>query len=225
MSDADQKATAPEPAAEGANQEIPLTLCRPRDETYCTFIGGMEEARVHMRGLGTANSDFFFGLLHQVANVGSKGQLPDDRGIKFVLGLLKSRKPRDEIETMLLSQIGGFQLATMTALSRLAYAETRQEQDSAEHASNKLGRTFAALIETLQRYRSASEQNVYVGQHVSVNEGGQAIVANVSRRGRKAVPRRRRRASPALRDARETPMDILDEQQRTALPLQRRQKE
>jgi hypothetical protein len=222
--DPDQKATAPELAAEGPNQDLPLTFCRARGETHCTFMGGLEEARVHMRALGTGNDDFFFGLLHQVANVGSKGSLPDDRGIKFIFGLLKSLEPRDEIETMLLSQIGGFQIATMTALSRLAYAETPQEQDSAEHASNKLGRTFSALIETLQRYRSASERNVYVGQHVSVNEGGQAIVANVARRGRKAVPRRRRRAPPTLPDTRETPMDTLDERQRTALPLQRRQK-
>ena len=138
---------------------------------------------------------------------------------------MKASKPQDEIDAMLLSQIGGFQLATMRALNCLAHAETLQEQDSAERASNKLGRTFATLIEALQRYRSASEQNVYVGQHVSVNEGGQAIVANVARRGRGAAPNRRRRAPPALPDTRETPMDIVDERQRTPLPLQRRQKE
>jgi hypothetical protein len=216
MSDDEQKTTAPQLAAEGPNQDLPLTLGRWRDETHSTFMGDAEEARKHMRALGTGNADFFYGLLHRVANVGSKGTLPDDLGIKFVLGLLKSLKPRDEIETMLLSQIGGFQLATRTALSRLAYAETLQERDSAEHASNKLGRTFAALIETLQRYRSASEQTVYVGQHVSVNEGGQAIVANVARRGRRAAPTGRRRAPPALPDTRETSMDLRDERQRAA---------
>jgi hypothetical protein len=222
--DDDQKATAPELAAEGA-QDLPLTFCRAMDENYCTLIASAEEAQVHMRTVGTGNASVFFGILHQVANIGSKGRLPDELGIKFVLGLLKSLKPRDEIETMLLSQIGGFQLATMKALNRLAHAETLQELDSAERASNKLGRTFAALTDSLQRYRSASEQNVYVGQHVSVNEGGQAIVANVARRGRRAAPSGRRRAPPALPDTQETPMEIGDERQRTPLPLQRRQKE
>ncbi len=221
--DANHKAAASDRAAEGASQELPLTFCKGGEETHCTFFGSAEDAQVHMRTLGTGNADFFYGLLYQVANVGSKGQLPDERGIKFVLGLLKSGEPRDEIEAMLFSQIGGFQLATMRALNRLAHAETLQERDSAERALNKLARTFAVLIEALQRYRSASEQNVYVGQHESVNEGGQAIVPNVATRARGAALNRRRRA-PALTDARQAPMETMDERQRDQVALQRRQK-
>ncbi len=220
---ADHKATAPEHDSEPAGQDLPLAFCKGGDETNYTFVGSAEDVRVCMGSFGTANTDFFFGLLHQVANVGSKGRLPDERGIKFVLGFIKASKPRDEIDAMLLSQIGGFQLATMRALNRLAHAETLQEQDSAERASNKLGRTLAVFVDALQRYRLASKQNVYV-QNVSVNEGGQAIVANVAPHGRRVAPNKRRRVSPAPTDARQAPMEFIDEGQRAPKPLQRRQK-
>ena len=42
--------------------------------------------------------------------------------------------------------------------------------------------TFAAQVEALKRYRSRGDQTVRV-EHVTVNEGGQAIVGNVAHRG------------------------------------------
>jgi len=54
---------------------------------------------------------------------------------------------------------------------------------SAERAFNKLARTFAAQVEALKRYRTGGEQKVTV-EHVTVNEGGQAIVGNVRHGGR-----------------------------------------
>ena len=50
------------------------------------------------------------------------------------------------------------------------------QQDSASNAFNKLARTFAVELEALKRYRTGGEQRVTV-QHVTVNEGGQAIAA------------------------------------------------
>ena len=47
---------------------------------------------------------------------------------------------------------------------------------------NKLGRTFAAQVEALKKYRSSGEQNIKV-QHVTVNEGGQANVGNMQAGG------------------------------------------
>ena len=42
-------------------------------------------------------------------------------------------------------------------------------------------------MEGLKRYRTGGEQKVTV-QHVTVNEGGQAVVGNVSSQGRKGPP-------------------------------------
>ena len=41
---------------------------------------------------------------------------------------------------------------------------------------------FRGQVEALKKYRSAGEQTIKV-QHVTVNEGGQAIVGNVSQGG------------------------------------------
>ena len=44
--------------------------------------------------------------------------------------------------------------------------------------ANKLCRTYAALVEALNRHRGKGQQHVTV-EHVHVNQGGQAIVGNV----------------------------------------------
>ena len=67
----------------------------------------------------------------------------------------------------------------MTLARTLNHIENIPQQDSAERAFNKLARTFAAQMEALKRYRSAGQQTVRV-EHVTVTEGGRAIVGNVS---------------------------------------------
>ena len=70
----------------------------------------------------------------------------------------------------------------MAAARRLSHVETIAQQDSASTMLNKLARTFASQVEALKKYRSGGEQTIKV-QHVTVNEGGQAIVGNVSQGG------------------------------------------
>jgi hypothetical protein len=48
---------------------------------------------------------------------------------------------------------------------------------------NKLARTFPAQVEALKKYRASGDQTIKV-QHVTVNEGGQAIVGTVNHGGR-----------------------------------------
>jgi NAD-specific glutamate dehydrogenase len=79
---------------------------------------------------------------------------------------------------MLAAQMAAVHNATMTFARRLAHVDNIPQQDSAERAFNKLARTFASQVEALKRYRTGGEQTVRV-EHVTVNEGGQAIVGNV----------------------------------------------
>jgi hypothetical protein len=53
------------------------------------------------------------------------------------------------------------------------------EQDSDERAFNKLARTYTSQVQVLKLNRSSGEQTVTV-QNVSVSEGSQAIVGNVT---------------------------------------------
>jgi hypothetical protein len=90
----------------------------------------------------------------------------------------KGVEPKDQVEAMLAAQMAAVHNATMTFARRRAHVETIPQQESAERAFNKLARTFASQVEALRRYRTGGEQKVLV-KHVTVNEGGQAIVGNV----------------------------------------------
>jgi len=132
-----------------------------------------------METLGTCDIDFFRGLLGQLINVGTQGRKPDEDGINFILSMVKGVVPQGQTEAMLAAQMAAIHNATMTMARRLNHVDNIPQQDSAERALNKLARTFAAQVETLKRYRSSGEQKMTV-EHVTVNQGGQAIVGPVS---------------------------------------------
>ena len=147
---------------------------------------GVPQIHAHFRlmeALGTTDPDFLDGILPQLLNAGSRGGKSDERGLNFLLSVIKGVKPRDQVEALLAAQMAVVHAATMTLAFRLGRTETIPQQDSAERAFNKLARTFAAQVEALKRYRSRGDQTVRV-EHVTVNEGGQAIVGNVNHGGR-----------------------------------------
>src|SRR5918993_6727 len=94
--------------------------------------------------------------------------------MNFMLSVVKGIAPKDQVEAML-----AVHMASMTFARRLNHVESIAQQDSAERAFTKLTRTFTAQVEALKRYRTGGEQKVTV-EHVTVNEGGQAVVGNVS---------------------------------------------
>ena len=140
---------------------------------------------VLMDALGTQDTDFFDSLLIQLSNAGSQGRGVDEKGLNFMLSVVKGIEPKDQIEAMLAAQMAAVHVATMTFAGRLAQVETIPQQDSAERTFNKLARTFTTQVEALKRYRTGGQQTVRV-EHVTVNEGGQAIVGNVTHGGRGA---------------------------------------
>ena len=56
----------------------------------------------------------------------------------------------------------------------------------AERAVNKLSRTFATLVGALKHHRTGGEQKPV--RHVSVSDGGQAIVGTVTQAPRDVLP-------------------------------------
>jgi hypothetical protein len=99
-----------------------------------------------------------------------------------MLAVVKSVQPKNELESLLATQMAAVHVATMAMVCRLASSTNIKQQDSAERSLNKLARTFAMQLETLKRYRTGGEQKVTV-EHVHVHTGGQAIVGNVSTEG------------------------------------------
>lgn len=137
-----------------------------------------------MDAFGTRDSAFLAGILDQLANAGTRGEDLDARGVNFMLSLVEGVKPQDQVETMIAAQMAAVHVATMTMANRLAHVDNIPQQDGAERAFNKLARTFTTQIEALKRYRTGGEQKLTV-KHVTVNDGGQAIVGNVTTGGAK----------------------------------------
>jgi hypothetical protein len=135
-----------------------------------------------MEALATTDACFVVGLIGQLADAGTRRRKLDERELNFMLSVVKGVKPKDQMEAMLAAQMAAVHMATMTFARRLAHVQNIPQQDSAERAFNKLARTFSAQVEALKRYRTGGEQRVTV-EHVTVNEGGQAIVGNVAHRG------------------------------------------
>ena len=163
------------------------------------------------QAFGSGDFEFVNGLIRQLINAGSQGRDAEEEGINFLLSVVKGVKPRDELEAMLAAQMAAIHTATMTFARRLAHVENLPQQDSAERALNKLSRTYAMQMEALKRYRTGGEQKVTV-QHVTVGEGGQAIVGNVTQGAREPAPTKAEpdaAPAPALTDARMAPMPII----------------
>ena len=137
---------------------------------------------VLMRAIGTNEPDFHAGIVPQIAQASTRGEKVDEVALNFIIAVIKGIEPRDQLETMLAAQMGAVHMLTMDFARRLANADNIQQQDSAERTLNKLARTFSVQVETLKRYRSTGEQKVVV-EHISVNEGGKAIVGNVAHGG------------------------------------------
>jgi hypothetical protein len=132
-----------------------------------------------MQAIGVTDADLFDGLLAQMVNASTQGQTPDERGLNFMLAVIRAVEPKDELEAVLAAQMAAVHMATMTFARRLNHVENIPQQDSASNAFNKLARTFAMQMEALKRYRTGGERRVTV-QHVTVNDGGQAIVGPMS---------------------------------------------
>ena len=148
-----------------------------------------------MRSIGTNDRDFWGGILRQLGDVASDGKQPSETKLNFMLAVMQGIQPRDQVEAMLAAQMAAVQMATMRSAARFNYPNNMLVQaDSAERAFNKLTRAFIAQMDALKRYRTGGEQKVTV-QHVTVTEGGQAIVGNVTQPAARSA-KNRTKSSP-----------------------------
>ena len=129
--------------------------------------------------LGVADREAMHGILRQLVKASVSGGTPDEVNLSFMISMVKSIKPRDSVEAMLVAQMVSVHVMAMRCAHHLANADDLAQHDSAARALGRLARTFPAQIEALNRYRSQGEPAITV-QNVSVGDGGKAIVGNVT---------------------------------------------
>ncbi|OAF03698.1 hypothetical protein AYJ54_03925 [Bradyrhizobium centrolobii] len=136
--------------------------------------------------LGAVDRDALQGLLKQLVKASTIGRNPDKANLAFMISMMKSIRPRDSIEAMLAAQMVSVHVTAMRCAYRLACADDIPRQDSAARALSRLMRTFPAQVEALNRYRNNGERAITV-QNLSVQDGGKAIVGNVTQHARVIV--------------------------------------
>jgi hypothetical protein len=107
-----------------------------------------------------------------------------DKQYSATVAALVGIGPRDELEGMMAAQLIAAHNAAMECYRRAMIGEQTFEGRRENLAqANKLSRTYATLLEALNRHRGKGQQKVTV-EHVHVHAGGQAVVGIVDNPGR-----------------------------------------
>jgi hypothetical protein len=146
--------------------------------------------------LGVADRDAMRGILGQLVNASVAGRRLDETNLAFMMSMVKSIRPQDSIEAMLVAQMVSVHVLAMRCANHLASAVDIVQQDSATRALGRLLRTFPAQIEALSRHRNKGEPAITV-QNLSVQDGGKAIVGNVTQHASVIVSDPRPAVAPA----------------------------
>ncbi|MBA7484057.1 hypothetical protein ES707_19580 [subsurface metagenome] len=129
--------------------------------------------------LGAADRDAMHGILRQLVKASVVGQKPDEANLAFMISTIRSIAPKDSIEALLVAQMVSVHMAAMRCACRLACTDDLAKQEGIARALTRLSRTFAAQVEALHRHRNSDERAITV-QNFSVQDGGRAIVGNVT---------------------------------------------
>ena len=137
-----------------------------------------------LKSIGGSQSDHWNNTLanQAVQALWLKGSPEErDRQLKATVAALMGIEPKDELEGMMAAQLIAAHNAAMECFRRAMINEQTFDGRSENLAqANKLSRTFATLLEALNRHRGKGQQKVTV-EHVHVHSGGQAIVGTVEK--------------------------------------------
>ena len=160
--------------------------------------------------LGGISGDILECLTEQIVDLCRRGPNIDALTVNFTFSVIREMKPRGVVEVMLAAQMAAVHFSTMKLAGQLAIAANIPQQDAAERALNELARTYVGQMEALKRSRTGGEQKITI-QRVSVNDGGKAIVGNVTRAQRDAKPDQETLSSHAIERDPTHPIPITDE--------------
>ncbi|MBR1125662.1 hypothetical protein JQ628_29355 [Bradyrhizobium lablabi] len=148
--------------------------------------------------LGVTEREAMDGILRQLVRASVSGDSADEVNLSFMISMVKSLRPRDSVEAMLVAQMVSVHVMAMRCAEHLASADDLAQHDSAARALGRLARTFPAQIDALNRYRSHGEPAITV-QNVKVEDGGNAIVGNVTQHASVVVSEKKRAAAARKR--------------------------
>lgn len=132
---------------------------------------------------GSVDTDLARLLLRQAvcSFIDAGGETKEQRqrtAVKAAIGALKGLAPSDELEGMLAVQMIATHNAALDCLQQANGISLERCDHYLKHAAKLLG-IYARQMEALDKHRGKGQDKITV-EHVTVNEGGQAIVGNVA---------------------------------------------
>ena len=147
-------------------------------------IDGSDDLKGVLKSLGGSQSDHWNTILaNQTVQTLWLHSDADarDRQYKATGAALAGIGPKDEIEGMIGAQLIAAHSAAMECYRRaMLFEQTFGGRRENLSQANKLSRTYAVLLDALNRHRGKGQQKVTV-EHVHVHSGGQAVVGMVGR--------------------------------------------
>jgi hypothetical protein len=140
-----------------------------------------------LKSIGGSQSDDWNDILanQTVQSLWLKRSDPSTRYEQYsaTIAALAGIGPKDELEGMMAAQLIAAHNAAMECYRRAMIAEQTFEGRRENLAqAGKLSRTYAVLLDALNRHRGKGQQKVTV-EHVHVHAGGQAVVGMVETTG------------------------------------------
>jgi hypothetical protein len=162
----------------------------PPGETKATTVvaNDPDDLKGALKVIGGSRSDSWNNILADQAVetlwLKNSDKAARDQQYGATVAALVGIRPRDELEGMLAAQLLAAHNAAMECYRRAMIGEqTFEGRRENLSQANKLSRTYAVLLDALNRHRGKGQQKVTV-EHVHVHQGGQAIVGPVNSGGR-----------------------------------------
>lgn len=166
-----------------------MTGKKPAKETKPSTVvaNDPDDLKGALKNIGGSRSDHWNNLLanQTIQALWPKHSDPATRDKQYsaTVAALVGIGPKDELEGMMAAQLIAAHNAAMECYRRAMIGEQTFEGRSENLAqANKLSRTYATLLEALNRHRGKGQQKVTV-EHVHVHSGGQAVVGMVGTPG------------------------------------------
>lgn len=165
-----------------------MTAKKPANTPTTVVADDPDDLKGRLKKIGGSQSDHWNNTLAnqavQALWVKNSSAEERDKQLSATVAVLMGIAPKDELEGMIAAQLVAAHNAAMECYRRAMIGEQSFEgrRENLTQA-NKLSRTYAVLVEALNRHRGKGQQKVTV-EHVHVHAGGQAVVGMVAAPGR-----------------------------------------
>jgi len=186
-----------------------------------------------MEALGSTNRDFVRDLLAQMVSASIRAGVVEEDILNSIFQFVVCQKPKDGFEAKLILHMALTDRLTVAMANRSAnvgffrgsnerkrhrvHGEKMLALNTVTGSYSKIARLFMEQLRTLTEYRHAIDGKVTI-QHVSVSDGGQAIVGNMLQPERLASAEMSENSPPALTHSPAVPMPAVDGPTRTVVP-------